>query len=63
MSEKGLFDKVIDSAKKINIAGIPGNTVENFNLCGIPGLTVDKAVKNFTETGSAMVSKEEKSEE
>ncbi|MDD2958675.1 MAG: hypothetical protein PHE06_12300 [Lachnospiraceae bacterium] len=59
MSEKGLFDKVVDSAKKFNIAGIPGNTIENFNLCGKPGLTIDKAVKNFTETGSVMLSKEE----
>ncbi|MDD3338711.1 MAG: hypothetical protein PHS82_07650 [Lachnospiraceae bacterium] len=59
MSEKGLFDKVIDSAKKFNIGGIPGNTIENFNVCGKPGLTIDKAVKNFTETGSVMLSKEE----
>lgn len=44
--EKGLFDNVIDSAKK-------------FNIAGIPGLTIDKAVKNFTETGSAMLSKED----
>ncbi|MDD3279198.1 MAG: hypothetical protein PHG16_10025 [Lachnospiraceae bacterium] len=61
--EKGLFDKVVDSAKKFNIAGIPGNTIENFNLCGVPGLTIDKAVKNFVETGSAMLSKDKKSEE
>ncbi|MDD3402517.1 MAG: hypothetical protein PHQ72_04050 [Hespellia sp.] len=57
--EKGVFDKVVDSAKKFNIGGIPGNTIESFNVCGIPGLTIDKAVKNFTETGSAMLSKEE----
>lgn len=61
--EKGLLDKVVDAAKEFNIAGIPGNTIENFNVCGIPGLTIDKAVKNFTETGSAMLSKEEKEKE
>lgn len=61
--EKGLLGKIVDAAKGFEICGIPGNTIENFKIGGVPGLTIDKAVKNFTETGSAMVSKEEKSDE
>lgn len=44
--EKGFLDQVVEQVK-------------NFEISGVPGATLDKAVKNFTETGSVLFSKEQ----
>ena len=46
--------------ENFEIGGIPNNTIKNTKIMGVPDLTVDKFAKNFTETGSGLLSKEDK---
>lgn len=46
------------SEKEKNFLGEVADAVKDFKICGMPGEILDKAVKNFVETGSVLISAE-----
>lgn len=47
------------SEKEKSFLGEVADAVQRFKICGMPGATLDKAVKNFVETGSVLISAEQ----